>query len=282
MTIAQRIKELYDNLVVALNTANEFITSLPNCYDAVEAKGGTIPAQPTADNLPQAILDIPATGLPTDGSTFVTGADEGSFATPFATNGITHLIDNSTTTITCSNFLNYMTNLKIVELNELTSFSIPWPQTIGDGSGIEEFYVPKCTSTGTYDRRYGFLRMQPTIKKIEWGQMVWQDAAGYGFNSPFGLKGMSSSLYMHNLIDFKVAQGWTTANNVTLNLSTWMANNITSADDLATLNSNIVNHFVNTYGGSGTTITLSTELVAKLTQTTLDAFAAKNLTIAAV
>lgn len=59
-TIADKLKALYNNMVVANNTTNEFTQALPQCYDAVEAKGGTIPAQETAANLPTAIASIPS------------------------------------------------------------------------------------------------------------------------------------------------------------------------------------------------------------------------------
>jgi len=59
VTIAQKLKNLYDRLVVSLGIANQFVEALPDCYDAVEEKGGTLPAQQTATNLPTAIASIP-------------------------------------------------------------------------------------------------------------------------------------------------------------------------------------------------------------------------------
>lgn len=58
-TIADRLLNLYNKMVIANSVTNEFVTALPDCYDAVEAKGGTLPAQQTAANLPQAIESIP-------------------------------------------------------------------------------------------------------------------------------------------------------------------------------------------------------------------------------
>ena len=62
MTIAQRLRNLYDNMVIADSVTNEFVEALPDCYNAVKAKGGTIPAELTAANLPDAIESIPSRG----------------------------------------------------------------------------------------------------------------------------------------------------------------------------------------------------------------------------
>lgn len=61
-TIADRLRNLYDSMVIANSVTNEFVEALPDCYDAVEAKGGTLPAQQTAANLPDAIESIPSGG----------------------------------------------------------------------------------------------------------------------------------------------------------------------------------------------------------------------------
>ena len=66
-TIADRLKNLYDKMVIANSVTNEFTQALPDCYDAVEAKGGTLPAQETAANLPSAIASIPSGGSPWSG-----------------------------------------------------------------------------------------------------------------------------------------------------------------------------------------------------------------------
>lgn len=59
MSISDLLKSLYDNLVLAVTTCNEFTSALPDCYDAVDAKGGTLPSEQTADNLASAIATIP-------------------------------------------------------------------------------------------------------------------------------------------------------------------------------------------------------------------------------
>lgn len=64
-TIADRLKNLYDNLVLANSVTNEFVEALPDCYEAVEEKGGTVPAQQTAANLSAAIESIPSAPAPT-------------------------------------------------------------------------------------------------------------------------------------------------------------------------------------------------------------------------
>lgn len=61
-TIADRLLNLYNKMVIANSVTNEFTQALPDCYEAVEAKGGTIPAEPTAANLPDAIESIPSGG----------------------------------------------------------------------------------------------------------------------------------------------------------------------------------------------------------------------------
>lgn len=62
MAIDNKLKAVYDKVALAIGTTNEFVTALPDCYDAVEAKGGTLPAQHTAANLPAAISSIPQGG----------------------------------------------------------------------------------------------------------------------------------------------------------------------------------------------------------------------------
>jgi hypothetical protein len=49
-------------MVIANSVTNEFVEALPDCYEAVEEKGGTIPAEQTAANLPDAIESIPTGG----------------------------------------------------------------------------------------------------------------------------------------------------------------------------------------------------------------------------
>jgi hypothetical protein len=49
-------------MVIANSVTNEFVEALPDCYDAVEEKGGTLPAEQTAANLPDAIESIPSGG----------------------------------------------------------------------------------------------------------------------------------------------------------------------------------------------------------------------------
>lgn len=113
-TIAQRLLNLYNNMVIANSVTNEFTQALPDCYDAVEEKGGTLPAQQTAANLPAAISSIPA-AVASD-VVFVSGETPSNC---FAVNNVKSVTSNITTLAPCA-FLG-CTNLEYASFNNVTS-----------------------------------------------------------------------------------------------------------------------------------------------------------------
>jgi len=198
--------------------------------------------------------------------------------TPLFENKIVNLIDNTTTTLAVAYALNGL-SITTAEMNALTNTTTACLSIFQNCWSITSIKFPSLNTIHWNDRRYSILGngVEDYLSYLEFGKIEYVQLDGTRA-SFFGLPGFWG--YLKGLKCFKIAQGWDLQDpSAYVDFAVWTAQNITNQNDIDELNDNIVNYIVNTYGGAARDIRLHSTLISKLTQNTLDAFAAKNLTI---
>lgn len=246
------------------STIKQAILSLKNriadAYTAIVAKGGTLPVTQDSANLPSAIASIPSGG----GTDYLYAILQG----------------DGTTNIN-------IYSESVTELNRglVRGYSDPYP-------GIETLELPNCNKVDAYGfttvlfYRYGIVKIKlPNCTYFFNGGLSLCDfkytktyelgALNSGRSNVLELVGRQnydSGWFAKDLEYIKLGNGW----NISIDIANWMADNI----DALTIDNNVRNYIANTAAdnsaGAAKSITMHPRLYAKLSQTTIDIFTAKN------
>lgn len=231
---------------------------IADAYTAIVEKGGTLPATQDSANLPSAIASIPSGG----GTDYLYAILQGDGTTNI------NIYSESVTELNRGLARGYsapvlVETLELPNCNKVDAYGF---DELFNRYGIVNIKLPSCTYFNGGNTSFCLFRF---TKTYELGAI---NSGRTNVLNLVGNQNYSTNYFAYDLEYIKLGNGW----DISINIANWIADNV----DALTIDNNVRDYIANTAAdnsaGAAKSITMHPRLYAKLSQTTIDIFTAKN------